>query len=51
MYRQRPAGSLTRTGDPPFEHVASKYLSYAASKAALNMLTVQLAWDLRDTTI
>ena len=44
-------GSLTRTGDSAFEHVAYKYLGYAASKAALNMLTVQLAWELRDTLI
>jgi NAD(P)-dependent dehydrogenase (short-subunit alcohol dehydrogenase family) len=44
-------GSLTRTGDAAFEHVAYKYLGYAASKAALNMLTVQLAWELRDTAI
>jgi NAD(P)-dependent dehydrogenase (short-subunit alcohol dehydrogenase family) len=32
-------------------HVSAKYLGYAASKAALNMLTVQLAWELRDTPI
>jgi NAD(P)-dependent dehydrogenase (short-subunit alcohol dehydrogenase family) len=44
-------GSLTRTGDPAFEYVAYKYLGYAASKAALNMLTVQLAWELRGTAI
>jgi NAD(P)-dependent dehydrogenase (short-subunit alcohol dehydrogenase family) len=44
-------GSLTKTADPAFEFVAYKYLGYAASKAALNMLTVQLAWELLDTTI
>lgn len=44
-------GSLTKTGDPAFQFVAYKYLGYAASKAALNMLTVQLAFELRDTTI
>lgn len=44
-------GSLTKTGDPAFQHVAYKYLGYAASKAALNMLTVQLAFELRDTPI
>jgi len=44
-------GSLTKTGDPAFEFVAYKYLGYAASKAALNMLTVQLAYELRDTAI
>ena len=36
-------GSLTKTSAPAFEFVAYKYLGYAASKAALNMLTVQLA--------
>jgi NAD(P)-dependent dehydrogenase (short-subunit alcohol dehydrogenase family) len=44
-------GSLTKSGDPAWTHVASKYLGYAASKASLNMLTVQLAYELRDTSI
>ena len=44
-------GSLTKSGDPAWAHVAAKYLGYAASKAALNMLTVQLAYELRDTSI
>jgi NAD(P)-dependent dehydrogenase (short-subunit alcohol dehydrogenase family) len=44
-------GSLTKTGHPAFQFVAYKYLGYAASKAALNMLTVQLAFELRDTAI
>jgi NAD(P)-dependent dehydrogenase (short-subunit alcohol dehydrogenase family) len=44
-------GSLTKGGDPAWTHVAAKYLGYAASKAALNMLTVQLAYELRDTSI
>ncbi len=44
-------GSITKTGDPTWTHVAYKYLGYAASKAALNMFTVQLAWELRDTPI
>jgi NAD(P)-dependent dehydrogenase (short-subunit alcohol dehydrogenase family) len=44
-------GSLTRSSDPAWTHVAAKYLGYAASKAALNMLTVQLAYELRDTSI
>jgi len=44
-------GSLTKSGDPAWTHVAAKYLGYASSKAALNMLTVQLAWELRDTSI
>ncbi len=44
-------GSLTQNADPnwPFAHV--KALGYCASKAALNMMTVQLAWELRDTKI
>ena len=44
-------GSLTKSGDPGWTHVAAKFLGYAASKAALNMLTVQLAWELRDAPI
>lgn len=44
-------GSLTRSSDPAFEFVAYKYLGYASSKAALNMLTVHLAYELRDTSI
>ena len=44
-------GSLTKSGDPAWTHVAAKFLGYAASKAALNMLTVQLAFELHDTSI
>ncbi len=44
-------GSLSKSGDPAWTHVAAKYLGYAASKAALNMLTVQLAYELRGTSI
>jgi NAD(P)-dependent dehydrogenase (short-subunit alcohol dehydrogenase family) len=44
-------GSLAKSSDPAWTHVAAKYLGYAASKAALNMLTVQLAYELRDTSI
>ena len=44
-------GSLTKSGDSAWTHVAAKYLGYAASKAALNMLTVQLAYELRGTSI
>jgi NAD(P)-dependent dehydrogenase (short-subunit alcohol dehydrogenase family) len=44
-------GSLTKSGDPAWTHVAAKFLGYAASKAALNMLTVQLAYELRGTSI
>jgi NAD(P)-dependent dehydrogenase (short-subunit alcohol dehydrogenase family) len=44
-------GSLTLNGDPAWPYAAHKYLGYSASKAALNMLTVQLAYELRDTSI
>lgn len=44
-------GSLTKAGDANYGYVAYKFLGYAASKAALNMLTVQLAYELRDTRI
>jgi NAD(P)-dependent dehydrogenase (short-subunit alcohol dehydrogenase family) len=44
-------GSLTKSGDPAWTHVAAKFLGYAASKSALNMMTVQLAYELRDTSI
>ncbi len=44
-------GSLTLNGDPAWEFAAVKRLGYNSSKAALNMLTVQLAFELRDTKI
>jgi NAD(P)-dependent dehydrogenase (short-subunit alcohol dehydrogenase family) len=44
-------GSLTLNGDREWEHAWAKFLGYSASKAALNMLTVQLAFELRDTPI
>jgi NAD(P)-dependent dehydrogenase (short-subunit alcohol dehydrogenase family) len=44
-------GSLTLNGDPEWEHAWAKFLGYSASKAALNMLTVQLAFELKDTPI
>jgi NAD(P)-dependent dehydrogenase (short-subunit alcohol dehydrogenase family) len=44
-------GSLTLNGDPAYPYAAAKYLGYSASKAALNMLTVQLAYELRGTAI
>lgn len=45
-------GSLTLQNDPtwPAYHYA-KYAVYASSKAALNMITVQLAYELKDTNI
>jgi NAD(P)-dependent dehydrogenase (short-subunit alcohol dehydrogenase family) len=44
-------GSLTQNGDPGYTSAATKLLGYSASKTALNMLTVQLAYELRDTAI
>ena len=44
-------GSLTQNGDPRYPSADVKLIGYNASKAALNMLTVQLAYELRDTPI
>jgi NAD(P)-dependent dehydrogenase (short-subunit alcohol dehydrogenase family) len=44
-------GSLTLNGDRAWPNVGVKFLAYSASKAALNMFTVQLAYELRDTNI
>jgi NAD(P)-dependent dehydrogenase (short-subunit alcohol dehydrogenase family) len=44
-------GSLEYNGDPDWEFAQHKYLGYCTSKAALNMLTVQLAFELRETGI
>jgi NAD(P)-dependent dehydrogenase (short-subunit alcohol dehydrogenase family) len=44
-------GSLGKNSDPAFAVAGTKYFGYSASKAALNMLTVQLAYVLRDTAI
>lgn len=44
-------GSLTQLGDRDWQYSMVKFLGYSASKAALNMLTVQLAWELRETGI
>jgi len=44
-------GSLTLNGDPSSPYYSARLLGYNASKAALNMLTVQLAAELRDTSI
>ncbi len=44
-------GSLTWNADPEWPFAAVKPLGYNGSKAILNMLTVQLAWELRDTPI
>jgi NAD(P)-dependent dehydrogenase (short-subunit alcohol dehydrogenase family) len=44
-------GSLNWNADPNWEFAPVKLIGYCASKAALNMLTVQLAWELRGTPI
>jgi NAD(P)-dependent dehydrogenase (short-subunit alcohol dehydrogenase family) len=44
-------GSLTLNSDPGWEFAQVKILGYNASKAALNMLTMQLAHELRETSI
>jgi NAD(P)-dependent dehydrogenase (short-subunit alcohol dehydrogenase family) len=44
-------GSLTWNADPKWSFAAVKPLGYNGSKATLNMMTVQLAWELRDTAI
>jgi NAD(P)-dependent dehydrogenase (short-subunit alcohol dehydrogenase family) len=44
-------GSLTLNADPSWVFAGVKRLGYNGSKAILNMLTVQLAWELKDTPI
>lgn len=44
-------GSLTVNGDPTSPYYAARLIGYNASKAAVNMLTVQLAEELRNTAI
>ena len=44
-------GSLTFNSDPAWTGRDVKLIGYNASKAALNMLTVHLAYELRDTKI
>ena len=44
-------GSLTLNNDPESPYYAARLIGYNASKAALNMLTVQLDAELRDTPI
>jgi NAD(P)-dependent dehydrogenase (short-subunit alcohol dehydrogenase family) len=61
LIRKSPAGrivnvssglaSLSLNSDPAWEYAAIKYLGYGASKTALNMFTVQLAYELRETDI
>lgn len=42
-------GSLTSNGDPEWKFAEVKLLGYNTSKVALNMLTVQLAYEFRGT--
>lgn len=44
-------GSIAGNGEPSSPFYAAQYIGYNASKAALNMLTVQLAQELRETNI
>jgi NAD(P)-dependent dehydrogenase (short-subunit alcohol dehydrogenase family) len=44
-------GSLAVNGDPSSPYYSARLIGYNASKAALNMLTVQLAAELRDAPI
>ena len=44
-------GSLTINGDPASPYYSARLIGYNASKAALNMLTVQLAEELRGTAV
>ena len=44
-------GSLTLNADPSWPFAEYKFLGYNGSKALLNMMTVQLAYELRDTKI
>ena len=44
-------GSLTLNGDPSSPYYSQQYIGYNASKAALNMLTVELSEELRGTEI
>ncbi len=44
-------GSLAHNNDPAWEHAAFRQIGFNASKAALNMLTVQLSHTLRETAI
>jgi len=44
-------GSLTLNGDPESPYYANQFIGYNASKAATNMLTVQLHEELKGTAI
>jgi NAD(P)-dependent dehydrogenase (short-subunit alcohol dehydrogenase family) len=42
---------MTMNSNPEWEHYNVKLIGYNASKSAVNMLTVQLAWELRGTNV
>ena len=44
-------GSISEQTNPEWKYAPVKVLAYCASKAALNMLTVQLAYEFRDGSI
>jgi NAD(P)-dependent dehydrogenase (short-subunit alcohol dehydrogenase family) len=44
-------GSLTQIVDPSSESAAFRFIGYGGSKAALNMLTVQFAAELKESGI
>ena len=44
-------GSLAQQSDPNYAAAFAKALAYPSSKAALNMMTVQFAYELKDTSI
>ena len=44
-------GSVSLHNDPKWKYAPVKFLAYCASKAALNMLTVQLAYEFRDQNL
>ena len=44
-------GSLAGNADPSSPYYANRFIGYNASKAALNMLTIQLHEELRGTSI
>jgi len=44
-------GSLAQNSDPGYRHARAKLLAYNSSKTALNALTIQFAYELRETPI
>ena len=44
-------GSISQQTNPDWKYASVKVLAYCASKAALNMLSVQLAYEFRDGSI